>query len=327
MNMYKWTERTGGKFLEGSAEFTAAARNAADFSNTISGRVPQLLQEPELARGMRLLMFSPQWTMTRMSMLANAAGEANEIMNGRLNNKDPLYLKFKLRQLFWGAALTAVGSKIMSGKWPVFDPNNSRFYMRTGYRDPNGREMGLDVIGWWQDDVRLFNAPFNYMYNRLNPALRLTQEIISGRDYLGRAMTPGQRVGTILTSFGPLPEIASDVYRLGQAASGGRPIRGAEGIQMLSRSAAAFRTATLPRPMDAVVGKFAKKLLLKQGIPATDEDIYELSKLLRGNLLANKDMIDGRVINYLAYRRRGEVIKHPAATALWQEARRVLADF
>jgi hypothetical protein len=326
MQMYKFAERTGGKFLEGSPEFTATARKAADFSNAISGRVPRLLQDPKLSRGMRLLMFSPQWTMTRLSLLANAAGEAGEIMKGNIH-ADATYLKFKMRQLGWGIAVTGIGSYLMSGKWPTFNPNSTKFYMRTGLHDPNGREIGLDVIGWWQDDIRLFNAPLNFVQNRLNPSLRLANEVISGRDYLGRPMTPGQRIGDILTSFGPIPEIASDVFRVGQAATGGRPIRGAEGLQMASRATATFRTSTLPRPMDAVVGKFAKKLLLKQGMAASDDNIYELSKLLRGNLLANRDMIDNRVIFYLANLRKNSVLKHPAATAIWQEARRVLADF
>lgn len=327
MNMYKWTERTGGKFLEGSPEFTAAARNAADFSNTIAGRVPHLLQEPELARGMRLVMFSPQWTTSRLSILANAAGEASEILNGHIANKDPLYLKFKMRQLGAGIVLTYLGSKLMSGKAPQFQPNSSKFYMRTGLHDANGKEIGLDVVGWWQDDVRLTNDPFGYFGSRLNPMLRLAGEQLTGRDYLGNKMTPGQRVSDILTSFGPLPEVAADAVRVGQAVTGGRPIHGAEALQMGTRAVATFRTSTLPRPIDAVVGRFAKKLLIKQGIPATDEDIYELSKLIRGNVLANRELIDGRVVNYLAYRRRGESIRHPAATAIWQEARRVLAEF
>jgi len=330
MEMSKWTDRTGGKFLEGSAEFTAQARKAADFSNTVAGRVPRDLQDPELARGMRLLMFSPQWTMGRLSILANAAGEAGQIAAGTINPRDAMYLPFKMRQLAWGVALTYLGSKIMSGKAPQFNEKSLKFYMRTGLRDPNGREIGLDLIGWWQDDLKLFSDPFNYMLSRANPAFKVIGETLTGRDYLGRQMTPGQRVGNLLQSFGPPTEILSDAVRVGQAATGGRPIRGAEGLQMASRVLATARTATLDRPMDASIAKFAKRLLIGQGVPANDDNIFELSRLLRGNALSQKSLIDGRVINYLAYKRRNESIKHPAKTALetlWQEARRTLVDF
>jgi hypothetical protein len=325
--MYRWTERTGGKFLEGSPEFTTQARRAADYANTIAGRVPRYLQDPELARGMRLLMFSPQWTMSRISIIAQAAGEASEIMAGRLNPKDSMYLPFKMQQVALGAMLTFVGSKILSNKSPTFNPSSSKFYMRTGLHNSDGKEIGLDVIGWWQDDLRLFNHPFDFVANRMNPAFKVAYETITGRDYLGRSMTPSQRIGNIVTSFGPIPEIASDAVRLGQAAAGGRPVRGAEGLQMASRATATFRTSVLPKPIDVALAKYAKKLLVKQGVPANDDNVFELSRLMRANFIEGKDLIDPRVVTFLAYRRRGEIIKHPVATPLWAETRRVIADF
>src|SRR5207247_699221 len=76
--MRDWVESTGGKFSPGTPEYLAQARRVADFANTVAGRVPQELVNPNLARGMRLLLFSPQWTMTRLGLTVHAAGDLSE---------------------------------------------------------------------------------------------------------------------------------------------------------------------------------------------------------------------------------------------------------
>jgi len=337
--MADWAERTKGRFLPSSAEYKAAARTAAEFGNTVSGRVPQELTNPGLARMMRFAMFSPQWTMTRMALIAHAAGDLSSVIAGEMNIRDAAYLQFKMRQLAWGTAITWLGSKLLSGKDPKFNPNSAKFYMDTDMKNSNGQSIGLDVIGWWETDLQVFNHPFNFMFNRLNPVLKLAGETIQGRDYLGRSMTTGQTIGNIISSFGV--RLAAPAAGLGIVAREfrGPPVTGGEALQMASRASGAFNVSTLPRPIDAALGKYAKRLLVKQGIPASSDNIFQLGRLLRQNLLSGKELVDDQVINFLAYYRRAENRAHPIGAAiskglpgeefqgLWQESRRVLAEF
>lgn len=338
--MHSWAERTGGKFLPSSPEYGKAARAAADFSNTVAGRIPQELTNPSLARMMRFAMFSPQWTSTRLALIAHAAGELGDIVAGKLDPRDAAYLPFKMRQLAWGIAITWLGSKLMSGNEPQFNPNSSKFYMRTGLRNARGQEIGLDVIGWWETDLQAFNHPLNFMFNRLNPLVKIAGETIQGRDYLGREMTTGQTIGNIISSFGAGAALPVSAAGIATRAISGPPIRGGELLQMASQSSGAFNTATLPRPMDAAIGKFAKKILIRQNIPATNDNVFQLSRILRANILAGRDMVDNQVINWLSYYKRAERVKNPISSAIgrgpplgedfqgmWQEARRVLAEF
>lgn len=338
--MHGWAERTGGKFLPSSPEYGNAARAAADFSNTVAGRIPQELTNPSLARMMRFAMFSPQWTSTRLALIAHAAGELGDIVAGKLDPRDAAYLPFKMRQLAWGIAITWLGSKLMSGNEPQFNPNSSKFYMRTGLRNARGQEIGLDVIGWWETDLQAFNHPLNFMFNRLNPLVKIAGETIQGRDYLGREMTFGQTIGNVISSFGAGAALPVSVAGIATRAISGPPIRGGELLQMASQSSGAFNVATLPRPMDAAIGKFAKKILIRQNIPATNDNVFQLSRILRANILAGRDMVDNQVVNWLSYYKRADRIKNPLSSAigrgppigeefqaLWQESRRVLAEF
>jgi len=337
--MKDWAEVTRGRHLPSSPEYKVAARAAADFSNTVAGRIPQELAHPGLARLMRFALFSPQWTMTRMALIAHAAGELGEMASGKLNPRDAAYLPFKMRQLAWGIAITYVGSKILSGKEPAFSPDNSKFYMRTGSRAPGGREVGVDLVGWWQTDLQLFNHPFNFIFNRLNPALKVAQETIQGRDYLGRSMTTGQTINNIISSFGAGYEFLTEPAQIAARLSHGPPLTGGELLQHGSRLLATGNVAVLPRPLDAAIGRMAKKILIRQNIPANSDNIFQLSRLLRSNLTNGRDMVDDQVINWLSYYKRQNDLKNPISSAigrgpaeddvqpLWQYARRVLSEF
>lgn len=337
--MTDWAEHTKGKFLPGSAEYKTAARAAADFSNTVAGRIPQELTNPKLARLMRFAMFSPQWTTTRLALMTNAAGEIADIADGKLDPRNAAYLPFKMRQLAWGAAITSVGSLIMSGKLPSFNPTNSKFYMNTGMRNSKGQEIGVDMIGWWETDLQVFNHPFNFIFNRLNPAIRVAGETIQGRDYLGRQMTPGQTVGNILSSFGAGYSTLVSPIAMAVRAARGPGITRAELLQQAFRSTGIGATSVLPRAIDVATAKFAKKLLVQQGVPATDDNVFRLSILLKENLNQGRNLTDGRVIDFLAYYKRADMLRHPISSAiakglpiegfqgLWQESRRVLAEF
>jgi len=325
--MHEWAEATKGVHLPGSIEYKTAARKAADFGNLVAGRIPQELVDPTLARRLRLILFSPQWTASRIALTANAAGELGEIASGRLNHRDAMYLPFKMRQLLWGAAITYVGSKILSGKEPEFNPNTSKFYMRTGLHGANGKEVGLDMLGWWQTDLQVLNHPLNFIANRLNPAIKTGYETVSGRDSFGRSMSPSQNIANIFSSLGPLPEafsMAARVLRPGPKISKG------EMLQAGSRLLATGNVASLPRPMDVVIDRMARKLLRGQKLPQNDENVFDLSRILRSNLLNGKELFDNRVITLLAYKKRGFRASQPGAAALeslWQTTRRAFAEY
>ncbi len=324
--MRDWTERNAGKF--GETEYIAEARRVADFANTVAGKVPQTLTDPRLAQGMRLLMFSPQWTGTRMAMWAHAAGEVSDIIDGKLNPRDALYLPMKMRQLAWGIGLTYVGSMLLSGKPPEFNPNNTRFYMNTGSKDSKGRQIGVDLTGWWQDEFRFFNHPFDFMMNRANPVFKIGVETLEGRDYLGRPMTTGQTIGNIISSVGPPAQIAADIAKI----ASGQHIASGDVWRMASRTLATGNVAALPPAMDVMLAKYAKKILINQGVPASSDYIYELAQRMRSNLLSGRELIDEGTVRLLAAHKRSAMWEFPvpgsaAFNGIWEEARGVLADF
>lgn len=326
--MMKWAKRTSHKFLPGSPEYVTAARESAHYANTVMGKMPTELANPSLLRWLRLVMFSPQWTTSRIALTVNAAGEASEILAGRLNPAHASFLGMKMRQVAMLGALTWLGSKFMSGEEPQFNPNTNKFYMKTGLKSDTGRDVGLDLTGWWQDDLKLFGAPMDYAAARLSPILREGFNQVTGRDYLGRDMTSMQRIESIFRSTGVPAEAAELAIRVGQGiVPGGAP--GPGGGELLQRGtgvAAIANVSALPRPMDAMLAKMSKRLLKQVGIPQNEYAIFELSRLLRGNVISGREIIDQRVITYLAYRRRTFATKEPLGY-LWEHGRRVMFDF
>lgn len=322
--MAQWAEQTGGRFGKETAEYATAAQRAADFANTTLGKVPGHLTSPDMARWMRLVMFSPKWTLTRMALISHAAGEVSDMMEGRLNFRDAWYTHLKMRQVAVGAGLTYLISKALTGQAPEFNPNTEKFYAHTGWRNVKGQEMGVDLTGWWQADLKMFNHPFDYIAGRLNPMLDVGYETIHSRDYLGRDMTTGQTIENIVNSLGPLGDIPQAV---GRAASGS--LTPGSALQSISGLAATGNVATLPVPMDVALAKMAKKILIAQGLTASNDNIWQLSRIMRANVLYGQSIIDGQVINYLAYQRRNEQMKSGIATGydhLWQHARSVIRN-
>lgn len=325
--MKKWADRTAGKFLPGSAEYTAAARKAADFANVVFGRMPTELANPQMLQFMRLAMFSPQWTSSRIALTMGAAGELGEIAAGRMNPFDGQYLPFKIRQVAMAAAVTWGLSKLLSGQKPEFNPNTGKFYAKTGLRNGTGREVGIDVLGWWQDDLKLFNDPIAYLGSRLNPVFKVGYETVTGRDYAGRDMTHPQQLENLLRSFGPPAEAAELAARV---IGPGPHVSSGELAQRLSGVSATFNVATLPRPIDATIARFAEKLLVQAHLPKNEYMVFELSRLLRSNILSGQSLIDNRVVTYLSYRQRGYAVQHPLnydAGWLWDKGRNILAGF
>lgn len=327
--MNKWGEQTAHKFLAGSPEYTAAARHASSFANTALGKMPLTFANPRMLQFMRLVLFSPQWTTSRLALTAHAGGELSEIIAGRVNPLHTAYLPLKMRQFAWMAGLTWAGSQLLSGQDPQFNPNTHKFYMKTGLKI-NGKDVGLDLAGWWQDDLRAVGAPLDFLYNRLNPVFKVGYETVSGRDYLGRSMTNIDRMTNLFNSLGPPAEAANLAARGAQQITGGPAISGGEILQRSLGVAAFGNVASLPRPIDAAMAKLANRLLRNTGVPVNSDNIFELSRLLRGNFMAGHDFVDNRVITYLSYRRRGAERREPISTGiarLFEHGRRILAEF
>lgn len=311
--MKRWSDvavrklvKGSNKYLPGSPEYRDAARRAAQFANNVVGKLPTEMQNPAVARAMRLTLFSPQWSLTRISLTAHAGGELGDVVAGKLPMHDAMYLRFKTRQLLALVGVTWAGSRLISGKDPEFNPNTNKFYMQTGLKTDTGRKLGVDLAGWWQDDIKFFNVPDQFLLARLNPSFRVVGETIEGRDFTGRRMTGMQRVENLIRSFGPPGETLELLARL--QAGGMRP---AEAVQRISNVLATGNVSSLPRPLDVAISRYAKRLLQRVGIPANDSNVFDLSRLIRSNYLMGRDLLDDNVMRFVAYRRRSTKIRQP----------------
>lgn len=332
--MMDWAERTGGKFGPESAEYKAMAVRAGEFANRSLGLVPDELQHAGLNRMLRFALFSPKWTLTRIGLMAHAGGDLGEMAAGRLSFNDAWYLHLKMRQLAVGMTTTWILSRLLSHEDPTYNENTSKVYARTGVYNSQGREIGVDVLGWWQDDLKLFNHPWDYISGRLNPMLTIAHEVVTSRDWLGREVTTGEKIGDVAQSLGPYAGIPSAVATMATGRTAPSDIIGDVG-----RNLTLYNTSQLPTPMDAALGKIARKTLIDQGLPATGDNIHHLAGIMRNNLVNSRDLIDGSVVSFLSYMKRQETLRHPISSAIgqgpgsgdvqdmWQEARRVLADF
>lgn len=319
--MLLWSRRTEGKFLPGSVEYTTAARAASDFANRVMGKVPDLLQDPAAAFFSRQLLFSPSWLRTRMSLTAHAAGDVQKILAGEINPRDAVYLQYKIRQVMLGAAMTYAISWLWTGKAPQFNPNTSKFYARTGIKDRKGREQGVDVIGWWQDDVKLFSDPFSFIRGRVAPQWKVVGSTINGRDEFGRPIQGAEKLEGIINSFGPIPEMITGGIQAAQ--HGG--LNGAEALRVGSGAAAVGNVSSLPKPIDAAIGKIAGKLLRQAGLPDDSDAVWELSRMMRQNFSQSGSLYGEDVASWLAYKRRDSKHGH-YIRPLWNEMRHLLRE-
>lgn len=316
--MHNWTERTGGKYLPGSPEFEAAAQRAGKFGSDVMGKVPGLVQAPQVQQILRAILFSPQWTRGRIALTAHAAGELTKIAAGEINPRQATYLGYKLRSVLVAAVGMAVGSYLLTRKWPKFNPNTLKFYMNSGVKDKNGREIGIDLSGWWQDDLKLLNEPFNYLRDRQNPMLRTFETQVTGRDVFGRPIQGIDRLDNLLQSFGPPGELI-----LGGSKFVADPHAGAaDALRAASGIAAVGNVSSLPRQSDAIVGKYADKLLRMNGIPNDKDRIFELSQLMRRQYAQTGALYGGEVNSWIANQRRSR--QRTGLPWLWEEGKRAL---
>lgn len=324
--MYNWAERTGGQFAEGTPEFAAAAREAADFANTVMGKSLDTMKDPGLSYLLRNIFFAPQWMSSRIRISMGALGELRGIATGEVSLGDAKYLPYKVRSLLIGAAFTYVASRLWSGKDPEFNPNNNKFYIRTGVYDRNRREVGVDVAGWWADDVKMFGDPAKYFMNRLSPMIQVAHTMISGRDAFGRSIGGLELADEIANEFGPLGamgDVGARVLNRHGSMSGADAIKGVLGSTDIGSS------ASLPRPVDQVLQGLSYRILRQQGLPQDDDRIYELQQILASNQRQGKPIVDGAVLTWLAYQRLSYVRQFPKPAGiryLWKETQMALRN-
>jgi hypothetical protein len=189
--------------------------------------------------------------------------------------------------------------------------------MNTGVKDRNGREIGVDLTGWWQDDLKLFNEPFNYLRDRQNPMLRAFETQVTGRDVFGRPIQGIDRLDNLIQTFGPGGELIS---------SGAKILTGntdpAELIRAGSGVLAVGNVSSLPRQSDAILGKYASKLLRMNGLPDDRDRVFQLSQLMRKQYAQTGSVLGGDVIYWIAAQRRAR--KRTGIPWLYEESKKTL---
>ncbi len=325
IDMHNWTERTGGQFAEGTPEFTAAARAAADRGALKMGKSLQMLKDPGLTYMLRNIFFAPQWMGSRIRFTAAALGEFREIASGQLPLQDAKLLPDKVRSLLIGATFTYIASMLWSGQPPKFNPTNSKFYIRTGVYDQNKREVGVDVAGWYADDIKLMSDPTKFFMNRLSPMLQVAHTAISGRDAFGRSIGGIELLDQASNEFGPTGSMADAAARAlsGSGTTGANAIKGFLGSSDLGSS------ASLPNVSDLRLQGMAHRVLQKAGLPTDDDRIYELQQMIGSNVRNGKPALAGAVMTWLAYQRQSYERQFPKPAGiryLFRSTQNVLRD-
>lgn len=316
--MMLFTDRSGGRFVEGSPEFKAASSRAADFANTVMGKSLDTMKDPGLTYMLRNIFFAPQWMASRMRITGAALGELRGAATGTATA--PMqYLPYKVRSLAIGAAFTYAMSKLLTGKEPTFNPNNDKFYAHTGVVDSNHRELGFDTAGWWADDIKMFGDPAKYFMNRLSPMIQATHTLISGRDAFGRSIGGLELADELAGEFGPASAIL-DVAGRAILKHGG--VSGADAWKGVVSSSEIGSVASIPRQLDMVAAGLSYKLLHKFNLPTDSDRIYELQQIITSNIKQGKPIVDDMVVTWLAMQKRSYKRQFPkpaAARYLWQE--------
>ena len=327
--MMKWARRTKGRFGPESAEYAAAGHRAAHFANTAMGLVPKYLQDPQAEQIMRLALFSPSWLRTRATLTVRAAGEAGQILSGEMPLRELLhpdgqasYLKAKVRQVVWGVGVTTTLSYVLTGKPPEFNPKTNKFYARTGAFDERGREIGLDMLGWWQDDLRAADHPLRFLWSKVNPVIPAAQAQFVGKDTQGREMSAPEQVEDLVGRFGPAADALKLIGRVGE----NQTMTAADKVRAATDVLAVGNAAMLPRPMDAALGKLSERLLRQFDVPATSDRTRELAQILRSNVLRGQSVLTDEAIHYLLYQQEA-LKKYNSWTWKWQRAKRELANW
>jgi hypothetical protein len=317
----KWLRRGNQVHLPGSETYNSKMREIAGFANRGAGLMSKKLQDPQAAMALRMAFFAPTWRGTRLSISAHAAGDIVDVVSGAKGISDAMHLKFKLRQLAIGAALTYGLSKVMSGKAPEFKEDTYKYYIRTGMRDRKGRELGIDLLTWYQDDIKAFNDPLAWLWAGANPMLKASGQTLSGRDNFGRPMSIEERVLNFARSFGPPVTLPEAVANTGASMLGGQAPNAGENIKAFGDALMLGNTSGLPRQYEIVLQRKSKQILEQVGIPTNADNIYELQQLMFAGIKSGQGAVNPLVIDYLA--RKRFTTKRSTVLNMMVEARKI----
>lgn len=298
----KWAQATKFQFSPGSAEYDAAMRRIADYANNVGGRLPTVFRSQAASGAMRRIFLAPQWLETRWNLTKEALNDASPYLSGGVPQGDPLYGRLKMRQLAIGAAAVTGLSFVLSGKPPGFNPNTGRIYARTGLTDRRGREVGIDILGWGQDELRMFAHPWDFLLGKTGALPRVAGGLYTGRDYRGTQLSPVEAVENTFQQLGGIPTGIEALARIG--ATGQLPTL-SEGVRDAAQTLGLGGTSGLPAPQDVQVAVYAAKMLRQSGVPPTQERVWDLQKLMRSALRREQSIYaDREVAWYLANEQR-----------------------
>jgi len=298
--MIQFTKRTGGQFGPKTAQYEEAARRAATLANTVVGMIPRTLKDARMQQTLSLVLFSPDWTKTRAALWGRAAGEVGAMASGELKWGEARYAQIKTRQALLGVAFATAMGYLWTGRWPVFNPRGQKFYVPTGITDDRGNEVGIDLLGYWQDDIKAAGNPIQFLYDRSNPLIRLTTGIVQQRTGFGQAIGPQEMAGEITKAVGPLGEVVN----LGLQKAAGADLSPADQLRSVSGLLATGNVARIPSALEATIAKLADRTLREARVPVNQDRLYDLSRLIRSNYLEGRSALSGEALYYLASQRR-----------------------
>jgi hypothetical protein len=214
------------------AQITRAGHEAAKYANDVMGLVPKGMASAQVGANLRKMFFAPSWLRTRINLKLNAWGEMGDILEGKLDPRDARYLMYNVRMALIGGAVTVgLAQAFTRGEsMPVFNERTGKFYAPTGIRDPRtGRELGVDLIAWYQDDLRLVSDPVKFFAHKANPLLKaISENVLAGRDYTGRPLEGIERLENTIQALGPVGAILTTPGRVAvEGGSAGGAVAGA----------------------------------------------------------------------------------------------------
>lgn len=270
----------------GSAAWDQNMNRIGRYANDVAGRVPNWFRSPAASKFMGRVFLAPQWLESRWNLMQKGlVGDPGQMLNGGLPASDALYGKFKLRQLAIAAAGTAALSYALSGQAPVFNPQTSKFYAKTGMTDDRGNDIGFDPWGWGQDELQLFGSqsplwPLAYLNRKTAPLVNIATELKYGRDFRGRELSTPEAVENAASNLGGIAQgLEYGAKTALNAAQGTSP-----DLPGLVRGGAATAGlggfATLQSDQQVALAAQAAKLLQQYGVPANGERVWNLTRLM-----------------------------------------------
>lgn len=329
IQMKKWVDRTGGKFIQGSPEYEAAGQAAAAFGNTMMGKTSTILRSPGAEYAMRQLFFAPNWFESQLKINMTALGEARGLFTGETKLSDLTYLPVKVKSMLATLATTYTVSYLLSGQAPKFNPQSNKYYALTGVQDRNGRNLGIDLNGYWSDDSKMYGDPTMYFMNRISPQLQFTHTFLTGRDAFGRVITDENLIDGGLSQLGP---ISTATNALARSYNGGGEMSSGDKLKSAIEMSQLGSVSAMPRVKDLMFQKTAHRILRINGLPADDPDkIYELQQILAAADAGHKMAGGGKqLINWIAQQKQAQKNQNPRVIAiqrLWEHTRDAIGTF